>query len=147
MNNVDDILKLLNALAALPFDNVEVITPEATVRVSIGRATAPVVLPAAQEKLPEPQPPEPSDKGRLVVIPSPIIGVFYSSPSPEDEPYVKVGDRVAVGQTLCVIEAMKLMNEVPSPVAGTIRQLIAHNSTDVEVGQALFGIEPAEGAK
>ncbi len=75
-------------------------------------------------------------------IHSPMVGTFYRSPSPETEPFAKVGDRVKIGQTLCIIEAMKIMNEVESEVAGVITDIRAENGQPVEYNQTLFVIEP-----
>ena len=76
------------------------------------------------------------------VIKSPIVGTFYSSPSPNAEPFVTVGAKVAAGQVLCIIEAMKLMNEIESDVAGEVVRIFAENAKPVEYGEALFGIRP-----
>ena len=81
--------------------------------------------------------------GNLVEIKSPMVGTFYRSPAPEAPPYVEVGSRVAKGQTLCILEAMKLMNELESEAAGTIREICVENGEPVEYGQVLFRIEPA----
>lgn len=148
MNNMDDILKLLQTLAALPFDHAEVTTADFTVKVSTGRAeVAPAVAPTAAPPPPQPTAaPVPQPQGAaLVDVSSPIIGVYYSAPSPEDEPYVKVGDHIKAGQTLCVLEAMKLMNELPAPVSGVVREILGANGGEIEVGQVLFRIEAAEG--
>lgn len=75
-------------------------------------------------------------------IKSPIVGTFYRAPSPDAEPYVKVGDIVQVGQVLCIVEAMKLMNEIESDVNGKIVQILVENAQPVEYGQTLFLIEP-----
>lgn len=75
-------------------------------------------------------------------IKSPIVGTFYRAPSPDAEPYVKVGDTVQVGQVLCIVEAMKLMNEIESDVNGKIVQILVENAQPVEYGQTLFLIEP-----
>jgi acetyl-CoA carboxylase biotin carboxyl carrier protein len=72
---------------------------------------------------------------------SPIVGTFYRAPSPEARPFVEVGDVVAVGATLCIIEAMKLMNEITTEVSGTIVKILAENGQPVEYGQPLFGIK------
>ncbi|MGD1210772.1 MAG: acetyl-CoA carboxylase biotin carboxyl carrier protein [Candidatus Acidiferrales bacterium] len=74
------------------------------------------------------------------VVKSPIVGTFYSAPSPEAEPFVLVGSRVETGQVLCIIEAMKLMNEIESDVAGEVVQVFVENGHPVEYGAALFGI-------
>jgi acetyl-CoA carboxylase biotin carboxyl carrier protein len=77
------------------------------------------------------------------VVRSPMVGTFYRSSSPALEPFVSVGDTVASGQTLCILEAMKLMNELGSDVDGVVREVLADNGAAVEYGQALFAIEPA----
>ena len=81
---------------------------------------------------------EPDDN--LTKVQSPIVGTFYESSSPDAEPFVNVGDRVEVGQVLCIIEAMKLMNEIEAEVAGVIEKRFISNGQPVEYGEALFGI-------
>ena len=76
-------------------------------------------------------------------VTSPMVGTFYRSPSPETAPYVNVGDSIAPGQVICIIEAMKLMNEIKSEVKGKIIEIQADNAEPVEFGQVLFVIEPA----
>ena len=77
---------------------------------------------------------------KLHEVKSPIVGTFYESPSPGAPPFVKVGDQVEVGQVLCIVEAMKLMNEIESDVAGEVVKRIASSGQPVEYGQALFAI-------
>ncbi|HKK27290.1 MAG TPA: acetyl-CoA carboxylase biotin carboxyl carrier protein [Gemmatimonadota bacterium] len=77
----------------------------------------------------------------LYAVSSPMVGTFYRAPAPDAPPYVEVGDRVRKGQTLCILEAMKLMNELESEVAGVIREISVENSEPVEYGQVLFRIE------
>ena len=74
-------------------------------------------------------------------ITAPMIGTFYSSPSPDDAPFVKVGDAVATGQVVCIIEAMKLMNEIEAEVSGKITEICVENGQAVEVGQVLMYVE------
>lgn len=74
-------------------------------------------------------------------VKAPMLGVFYSKPSPEDEPYVEVGKTVSKGDTLCIIEAMKLMNEIPAEVGGTITKVCANDGDLIEFGQVLFYIK------
>ena len=76
-------------------------------------------------------------------VKSPIVGTFYESPSPGAPTFVKVGDQVEVGQVLCIVEAMKLMNEIESDVAGEVVRQIAQSGQPVEYGQPLFGIRPS----
>jgi acetyl-CoA carboxylase biotin carboxyl carrier protein len=77
---------------------------------------------------------------KLHVVHSPIVGTFYEAPSPGAPPFVKVGDKVEVGQVLCIVEAMKLMNEIESDVAGEVMKKLVNNGQPVEYGQQLFAI-------
>jgi len=89
---------------------------------------------------PSPQPPAPGPQ--FLEIKSPMVGTFYQSPEPAAQPYVKVGSRVNVGQVVCIIEAMKIMNEIESEVAGVVREVTAQNAQPVEFGQVLFRVDP-----
>lgn len=75
-------------------------------------------------------------------IKSPMVGTYYKSPEPGTDPYVKVGSRVAVGQTVCIIEAMKIMNEIEAEVAGVIREVLVDDTQPVEFGTVLFRVDP-----
>ncbi|HTR47945.1 MAG TPA: acetyl-CoA carboxylase biotin carboxyl carrier protein [Verrucomicrobiae bacterium] len=97
---------------------------------ALPEAHAPVPAPAAKTS------------GDTHVIKSPIVGTFYSAPSPGADPFVTRGAKIDVGQVLCIIEAMKLMNEIESDVAGEIVDVFVENGSPVEYGQALFGIRP-----
>jgi len=79
---------------------------------------------------------------KLHEVKSPIVGTFYESPSPGAPPFVKIGDQVEIGQVLCIVEAMKLMNEIEADVAGEVVKRIASSGQPVEYGQALFSIRP-----
>jgi acetyl-CoA carboxylase biotin carboxyl carrier protein len=76
-------------------------------------------------------------------VTSPIVGTFYRAPNPEADPYVKVGDVVSEGQVMCIVEAMKLMNEIEAEIAGTVVKVYPENGAPVEFGQPLFAIRPA----
>jgi acetyl-CoA carboxylase biotin carboxyl carrier protein len=78
----------------------------------------------------------------VIDVPSPMVGTFYRSPAPDAPPYVEVGDTVAKGDTLCIIEAMKLMNELEAEFAGTVVEIPVENAEPVEFGQVLFRIDP-----
>lgn len=80
--------------------------------------------------------------GKLIQIKAPMVGTFYRTPSPESAPFVDVGQVVEVGQVICIIEAMKLMNEIKSEVKGRVREILIDNGSPVEFGQLLFLLEP-----
>ena len=84
-----------------------------------------------------------SSGSALLEVTSPMVGTFYRAPAPDAPTYVEVGDRVSKGQTVCILEAMKLMNELECEVSGTIREINVENADPVEYGQVLFRIEPA----
>ncbi|MBI5043483.1 MAG: acetyl-CoA carboxylase biotin carboxyl carrier protein [Nitrospirae bacterium] len=88
-------------------------------------------------------PPAEEEKG-LVTVTSPIVGTFYRAPAPDAKPYVEIGDVVKKGQVLCLVEAMKLMNEIEAELNGKVSAILVENGHPVEYGQALFKIEPTE---
>jgi acetyl-CoA carboxylase biotin carboxyl carrier protein len=100
-----------------------------------GAPTTAAVAPLA------PSPPV-SEEGGLHIVKSPIVGTFYEAPSPGSPPFVKVGDSVEAGGILCIIEAMKLMNEIESDIAGEVAKKLVANGQPVEYGQPLFAIRP-----
>jgi len=104
---------------------------------------AAIVAPAVNEALPAPleKSAEPAKTNQIKVT-APIVGTFYRASSPDKSPYVEVGDIVKKGQILCIIEAMKLMNEIESETSGKIVQILMENGQPVEYGQPLFAIEP-----
>jgi acetyl-CoA carboxylase biotin carboxyl carrier protein len=102
-------------------------------------AAAPSLAAAPAPAAPAPAPA--ADAG-LHVVTSPIVGTFYRAPNPDSEPFVKVGDQVEKGKTLCIIEAMKLMNEIEADVAGTVEAIYPQNGQPVEFGERLFAIRP-----
>ena len=85
-----------------------------------------------------PEPPKPAG----LEVKSPMVGTFYKSPEPGAKPYVTVGDRVAKGQIVCIIEAMKIMNEIESEFSGVVREILVEDAQPVEYGQVLFKIDP-----
>ncbi len=118
-------------------------------RVSKGSAQEPAHLPVQmQTSAPPPvaepsaaQPAEtPSPAG--IEVTAPMVGTFYRSPSPESPPFINEGDHVTAGQTLCIIEAMKIMNEIESEVTGRITKILGEDGQAVEYGQPLFVVEP-----
>jgi acetyl-CoA carboxylase biotin carboxyl carrier protein len=87
-------------------------------------------------------PPQVQTDNNLINITSPIVGTFYAAPSPDSEPYVKVGDRVTADTVVCVVEAMKVMNEIKAETTGTIEKIMVSNGQAVEFGHVLFKIRP-----
>jgi acetyl-CoA carboxylase biotin carboxyl carrier protein len=111
-------------------------TPVMTVQ-----APAPVHAPAPATTVPKVER-APAPSAKTVDIKSPMIGTFYRSSNPDTPPFVSVGDKISKGQTVCIIEAMKLFNEIESEVSGTLVKVMIENSTPVEYDQVLFVVEP-----
>jgi acetyl-CoA carboxylase biotin carboxyl carrier protein len=106
------------------------------------------VTPLAMAPVPAPAPVAPAAPAKAAekpghVVTAPLVGTFYRSPSPDAPPFVDVGSIVKKGQALCIVEAMKLMNEIEADVAGRVTEILVANATPVEFGQPLFRIEPA----
>jgi acetyl-CoA carboxylase biotin carboxyl carrier protein len=99
-------------------------------------AAAAAAMPAAAAAPAEAPPPAPEEQGHAVK--SPMVGTFYRSASPGAAPFVEIGDTVAAGDTLCIVEAMKLMNEIEADVGGTVKAILVENGQPVEFGQPLF---------
>jgi acetyl-CoA carboxylase biotin carboxyl carrier protein len=99
-------------------------------------ATAPIVPASAA----------PAKESRGIEIPSPMVGTFYRSPSPDASPYVEVGDRIGKDTPVCIVEAMKVMNEIKAEVEGEILEILVQNGEPVEFGQPLFLVRPVGGA-
>ena len=102
------------------------------------QAPAPASPPPVAER-PEPAPAETASSGHEIT--SPMVGTFYSGPAPGAKPFVDLGSRVEVGDTLCIVEAMKMMNPIEADVDGTVVSILAENGAPVEFGQVLFLIE------
>ena len=113
------------------------VPPAPVAAVEMAVVPAPGTTPSAGAA-PAPPPPEEG----LHTVKSPIVGTFYEAPSPGAPPFVKVGDSVEVGQVLCIVEAMKLLNEIESDVAGEIVKKLATNGQPIEYGQELFVVRP-----
>ena len=99
--------------------------------------------PGAQERQQSPLSSEKAEKKNVIEIKAPMVGTFYRAPSPEAPSYVNMGDTIEPGQVICIIEAMKLMNEIKSEVKGKIVDIQADNAEPVEFGQVLFVVEPS----
>ncbi len=161
---VKEIRALLEAMEATGASEVVLETPDFKITVRRGvppPAAVPVAPPPPAQAAPPPPPAEApagkpeaptkeeekpagaeEDCPNCVVVKAPIVGTFYRRPAPDAEPYVKEGDRVEKGQVLCIIEAMKLFNEIESEVSGIVRKILVEDAEPVEYGQPLFLIEP-----
>ncbi|MFH7241940.1 MAG: acetyl-CoA carboxylase biotin carboxyl carrier protein [Spirulina sp.] len=113
------------SVAAAPAKPVEAAIPA----VGVATSTTPPATP-------------PGKNSDLLTISSPMVGTFYRSPAPDEAPFVNVGDRISTGQTVCIIEAMKLMNELEAEVSGEIVEILVNNAEPVEFGQALMLVRP-----
>lgn len=122
-------------------DKVRIVNKVQTVAVAPAPVVAaPVAAPAVAVAPTAPAEPAVADKPVVegTTVTSPMVGTFYRSPNPGADPFVKVGDKVEAGQTLCIIEAMKLLNEIEAETSGTIKEILVDNAQPVEFGQPLF---------
>ena len=149
-----DLRKLKTLIDLVSDSNVsELEITEAEGRVRIvkgGTSVVTTVAPAVAQAVAAPVAPAPAVVATEAAAPaaaaghavkSPMVGTFYASPSPNAKPFVQVGSQVKVGDTLCIIEAMKILNEIESDKAGTVKQILGENGQAVEYGQAIFIIE------
>ncbi len=111
--------------------------PQAAAVPAVAAAPAPVPAPSA------PPPPAASTRSDLQAITAPMVGTFYRAPAPGEAPFVEVGSRVTPGQPVCILEAMKLMNELECEISGDVVEILVENGTPVEFGQVLMRIKPA----
>ncbi len=147
LHDLRDLVEFLreNGIAEFDLDR-----GETKVRIKFAGASQPQVVHAAPTQYVTHAPVAPAVAAETVTEPaeklhelkSPIVGTFYESPSPGSSAFVKIGDQVEVGQVLCIVEAMKLMNEIESDVAGEVVRMIATNGQPVEYGQPLYAIRP-----
>lgn len=156
---VKDLRELLDFIASSGLDEVNIETPD--FKISTRRntqvqvqAAQPVIVPAAVSNAPvtnsattkkehDPAPAESSSDSKYVEIKSPMIGTFYRSSNPETPPFASEGDLIKAGQTVCIIEAMKLFNEIESEISGRIVKVLVQNASPVEFDQPLFLVDPS----
>jgi acetyl-CoA carboxylase biotin carboxyl carrier protein len=113
----------------------------------VSHDSAPSLATAASSAAPAAPAPAAAPKEELHVVKSPIVGTFYLAPGPDAPPFCKVGDTIQAGQVVCIVEAMKLMNEIEADMAGEIVGVLAENGQPVEYGQSLFAIRPTKKKK
>jgi acetyl-CoA carboxylase biotin carboxyl carrier protein len=129
--------------ATMPVPPMPMPTPVLAPQFPAAPMAPPAVPPPAAAPPPSPAPAKPSAGGNIVTIKSPMIGTFYRAPGPDKPPFVNVGDMVRVGSVLCIIEAMKLFNEIESDVEGRVVRILVDNAKPVEYEQPLFEIDTA----
>jgi acetyl-CoA carboxylase biotin carboxyl carrier protein len=148
--DIRKVKKLIELLEESGISEIEISEGEESVRISrypqpgtVSFASAPpaAAAPAATAPVAAPAPvaPPPATRGQQVT--APMVGTFYSGPAPGSKPFVEIGSEVKPGDTLCVIEAMKMMNQIESEVTGRVVSVLVENGSPVEFGQALFIIE------
>ena len=150
MIDLEVVEKLLDLLSQSDADKIEVRDGDTSIKVSrnsAGTMAYPMAAPAPAAA-PALNATEAAGGGEIggdpnfIDIASPMVGTFYAQSEPGAEPYVRVGDRISVGQTLCIIEAMKIMNTLEAEVSGVLREICVSDATPVEFGQALFRVDP-----
>jgi acetyl-CoA carboxylase biotin carboxyl carrier protein len=151
MMEIKKIREILRLIHETDVEEIEVWDKEDRVRIRrtvTGNGHDLEIAPRLPERSAPPAPPAPPAEPakaatrRAHTVTSPLVGTFYRAPSPGADPFVEVGGRVRKGQTLCIIEAMKLMNEIEAEVDGVVAEVLVENGQPVEYGQALFLIEP-----
>ena len=152
MMDLDFVQSLIKALDESGVDSIEIErggtrirlakTPYADAGMAVSAGSVTSSPPAAAHKSSVPSPPTASADSGLIEIKSPMVGTFYRSPAPDANSYVELGAAVTPGETLCIIEAMKLMNELECEVSGVIREICVESGEPVEFGQVLFRVSP-----
>ncbi|MGR6836406.1 acetyl-CoA carboxylase biotin carboxyl carrier protein [Syntrophomonas erecta] len=141
--NIDEIRELMLLLDQTNIAELEVQKNDYRLSLKKAGCSGAATTSPALDLTSRPAEPEegPANSENIVEVIAPMVGTFYAAPSPDSPPYVRVGDQVQVGQTLCILEAMKLMNEIKSEVAGTIVDILVDNAQAIEFGQVMFLIE------
>lgn len=159
---LEEIRELINVVTETGIAELEVQRGENRVRIRrsarrhVHEYAAPAAVEAPAQQLPPqpesaqtgaaaapaPAPADPLSDPTLITVKSPIVGTFYEAPAPDASPFIRVGDVVKPGDVLCIIESMKLMNEIEAEVGGTVISKLVNNAQPVEYGEALFAIRP-----
>ena len=139
---LEEVRRLVDLLKESGVGEIQVRDGDFEVRVKAAEAPVVSTTPISQERevIVEAPPPEEA----LHAVRSPLVGTFFRAPGPGEDSYVEVGDKVVAGQTLCIVEAMKLMNEIPADVSGEVVEVLAENQGGVQYDQPLFHLRPEE---
>ena len=160
---LEQVRELVKLVEDSGIDELEITQKDLTIRIQKSRPhpalTGAVTLPANPQPLPvqgaippasspilspgAPAPAAEQERARWKEIRSPIVGTFYKAPAPGADPFVRVGDRISSGQTLCIIEAMKVMNEIEAEISGVIKEVLVEDAMPVEAEGVLFLVDPA----
>jgi len=140
---IEKIKELLRSLENTSLEEIELEAEGFKLKAKFKREGAPASVEASpRPQVSSPVEEKPQEEKNYYVVESPMVGTFYRAPAPGAEPFVKEGDYVEKGQTLCIIEALKVMNEIEAEVSGVVRKILVENGQPVEYGQPLFYIEP-----
>ncbi len=142
--DISQIRKLIRLIQSTDVMEIEVTEGDQTVRISRQTAAAPAATlpPSPATETPAATLPAAPSVAEEHMVKSPMVGTFYRAPAPDADPFVNEGDRIKKGDTLCIIEAMKLMNEIEAEYDGIVEKILIENATPVEYGQAMFIITP-----
>ncbi|MGF1512303.1 MAG: acetyl-CoA carboxylase biotin carboxyl carrier protein [Elainellaceae cyanobacterium] len=152
--NISELSELLAALNQTDIEELILKSGDFELKLRKGAAAAAAILPPPENNLAPPARPieaaattappaaPPRLDSNLTDVSSPMVGTFYRSPAPEEAPFVSVGDRITKGQTICIIEAMKLMNELEAEVSGEVMEILVENGEPVEFDQPLMRVKP-----
>jgi len=149
--DVDKIRELINLMKENELSEIRIVDGETRLLLRRGtpEQTQPVILASPPAQIPGAQPAPPAtptgeshEQTDLVPIPSPMVGTFYTASAPDADPFVAVGEQVTADTVVCIVEAMKVMNEIKAEVGGTIEKVLAQNGQPVEYDQPLFMVRP-----
>ena len=146
--DVRKIRKLISLMQENDLTEIDLKHADSAVRIKRGGEVASYSAPAIAQPVAPAAPPEPAapaqsaEEARMVVIKSPMVGTFYSASSPDAPPFAKVGDHIGPDKTVCIVEAMKVFNEIPAGVSGQIVSILVENGAPVEFGQPLIKVDP-----
>ena len=145
--DVRKVRKLINLMKEHDLTEIDLKQADSAVRIKRGGEvvsySAPVVAAPAAAAPAQPAPAaEAAEDTRTVVIKSPMVGTFYEASSPDSPPFIKVGDRIGAEKTVCIVEAMKVFNEIPAGVSGQVVAILVENGAPVEFGQPLIKVDP-----
>jgi len=140
---IEKVKELLKSLENTSVEEIELEAEGFKLKAKFNRAPSSTpAAPQPEEEVRAEAAPQEEEEKNYFVVEAPMVGTFYRAPAPGAEPFVKEGDYVEKGQTLCIIEALKVMNEIESEVSGIVRKILVEDGQPVEYGQPLFYIEP-----